>query len=106
MKWPPVPENGRIPFVQGAEASIILVTQTLRDLRAQPFNDELLSLGDITFKTASSNLARIRTALDRLRRVIELIQVTESLDEDGNAEYLIVFIDRETRTKQEVTING
>jgi hypothetical protein len=93
-------------MVQGAEASVILVTQTLRDLRAQPFNDDLLSLGDIVFKAGNSNAALIRTALDRLRRVIEIIQVTESRNEDGDATYLIVFIDRETRSKQEVTING
>lgn len=93
-------------MVKGADATVILVTQTLRDLKAQPFNDDLLSLGDITFRTVSSGTARIRTALDRLRRVIELVQVSEDRDEEGNATYLIVFVDRETRTKQEVTING
>ncbi len=106
MKWPPIPENGRIPYVKGADATVILVIQTLRDHTAQPFNDDLLALKDQTFSPLSSAIARIRTALERLQRVIEVVQVSGTNNEEGDATFTIIFLDRETRTEKEVTING
>lgn len=106
MKWPPVTVNGRIPFVEGAEATIAVVLLTLSDLQAQPFNDSLLSLGDVTFKVQSAARARIEGALRRLARLISVIDVQETKDDEGEAAYLIIYTDRETRTRQEVTANG
>lgn len=107
MKWPPVPVGGRLPMVQGVDASTVLVIQTLSDLQTNPFNDPLLSLGNVTYRPANTIRARIGNALRRLNRVIEVQAIIERrADDDGNNEYVVQFIDRETRTKSEVTING
>lgn len=107
MKWPPVPEGGRIPMVEGVDASTILVVQTLSDLQTNPFNDALLSLGNVAFQPVSQARARIKNALKRLTRVIEVQNIVENKNtEDGDVEYVVQFTDRETRTKAEANVNG
>ena len=110
MKWPPIPEGGRIPFVEGVDASVVLVVSTLSDLRQNPFNPQDLSLGEVTFNSQQSSEARIRSAMNRLRTVVFLDEVTDSSTPedkaDGQYEYTIVFTDRETRQQAEVPING
>ncbi len=105
MKWPPVPVAGRIPMVEGVAASTVLIIQTLSDLQTQPFNSPLLSLGNITFKQSNTVRARINNTLKRLVRIIEVQGVIErrSIDDSDN-EYVVQFVDRETRTKSEVTV--
>ncbi len=107
MKWPPEVVNGRIPFVEGAEATRILVIQTLSNLQTQPFNEQSLSLGDVTFRPATATVARIQSALRRLSSIISIDSIQERRSQGGTSvEYLIEYVDRETRIRQEVTING
>ena len=104
MKWPPVPVNGRIPFVQGVDATNVLIINVLSDLQAQPFNDDQLSLGNLTWRTESTATGRITGALDRLKTIISINNIDEKRDEDGGAStYLIEYFDRETRSESEVT---
>ena len=110
MKWPPTPEGGRIPFVEGLDASTVLVVQTLSDLQTNPFNDPRLSLGDITFRTSQMAIGRISGAITRLKTIVEVIRVievgTKEENEDGERTYVVEFIDRETRQPSQVVING
>lgn len=110
MKWPPRPVNGRIPYVEGVEATTTLVIQTLSDLQTNPFNPSGLSLGDVTFKNRDTAEGRVRSALDRLRSIVYVERIRKISDaedeEEGRAEYIVEFIDRETRQPSEVRING
>jgi hypothetical protein len=105
MKWPPVPINGRIGMVEGVDATNILLLQTLGDLRANPFNDDNISLGNITYKPVGVAKGRIQGALERLRRIVSVESVVESGDVEDRT-YTIRFTDRETRVRSEVTIDG
>ncbi len=107
MVWPPTPRSGRVPMVQGAEATRILVMATLSDLQTNPFNENSLSLGNITFRVEKATRARIEAALKRLRSMIHVEAIIES-DDDGESEktYTINFTDLETRKKRSVTVNG
>lgn len=104
MAWPPVPLGGRLGWVEGADASAVLVLMTLSDLQTNPFNDKNLSLGDITFRVRSANKARIDNALRRLARIIAIESIIESVDPEGNVRYNIKFQDRETRVAGEVLV--
>jgi hypothetical protein len=104
MKWPPVPENGRLPMVEGARATATVVMLTLSDLQTNPFNDSRLSLGDVTFRPGSATRTRIDAALQRLKRTLSVEAIIEKVDTDGSAEYTVLFNDRETKTKAEVTV--
>ena len=110
MKWPPVPVNGRIPFVEGIDATAVLVVSTLSDLTQNPFNPPALSLGEVTYRSSVGSEARLRATLERLRSVIlveSLEEVTSDEDaSEGRREFFIAFSDRETRQRTEVTING
>ena len=110
MKWPPIPVDGRIPYVEGVEASIILVSNTLGDLQQNPFNSRDLSLGEVTFSPSPGAEGRIRATMRRLRTIVTVDSVKETTSdvdkEDGRREYLVVFTDRETRQQTEVPING
>lgn len=105
MKWPPRPVGGRIPMVEGSEATAVQIMQVLGDLRAQPFNGNI-SMGDITFGVQSVTRAQIENALTRLSRLISVDSVIRSDNDDGSVTYTIRFTDRESRTQGEVTING
>lgn len=107
MKWPPVPVDGRILFVEGVQASTVLVINTLGDLNQNPFNPRDLSLGDVAFRSAHGAQSRIQSTMDRLRSIVFVNSIEENgIDDDGSAVYEIVFTDRETRQKTEVSING
>jgi hypothetical protein len=103
MKWPPTPLNGRLGWVEGAEASAVVVLLTLSDLQTNPFNPRDLSLGDITFRVKVSNKARIDAALRRLARIISVEAIIEEPGADGTAlKYTVRFRDLETRVPGEV----
>jgi hypothetical protein len=108
MAWPPDTVNGRIPLVEGPRALAVVVALTVSDLQANPFNDPMLSLGSVIFRTVPTATARIERALTRLSSIaiIDAIE-QETLDEEnGDVVYVIKFTDRETRTPAQVTING
>jgi hypothetical protein len=108
MKWPPVPSGGRLSFEEGAPATRTLVLMTLGDLNTNPFNSGDISLGEITFKSTQVARGRIENALGRLSAFISVDAVTKMGDpeesEDGKQQYLVEYVDRETRTPSEVRI--
>ena len=107
MKWPPTPEQGRLPFVEGIDATNIVVIQTLSDLQANPFNDPLLSLGEVTFKDPKKVEARVTSVLTRLRALIDIEAILVDRSKAGDEmEVVVHFQDREIRQKSEVTVNG
>lgn len=110
MKWPPVPVNGRIPYVSGVDSSTVLVVQTLSDLQTNPFNPDQLSLGEVAFKSRDVAEARISASLSRLSPIIQVdrvLRTTSTADElEGKVTYEIEFIDRETRQPSKVNVNG
>lgn len=95
IKWPPTPEGGRIPLVKGSEATRVSVLLTLSDLTQNPFNEDDLSLGDITFQPVSIARAKIMAALARLRRVAIVQSVMESPDNEN--EFIVRYMDLESR---------
>lgn len=97
MRWPPTPSGGRIPLVEGAEATRQLVAMTLGDLRANPFNPDGLSLGDVAFRPESVARASVEAALARLGKIIRVESVAEGpLRDDGSKSITVNFIDLET----------
>lgn len=110
MLWPPVPVNGRIPYVEGAEATTVLIINVLSDLSNNPFNPDSLSLGDLTYKPLPGAEARIRATMNRLRNVAfvdTVVETTSPADKvEGKREFSITYTDRETRQRREVTVNG
>lgn len=110
VKWPPIPVGGRLPFVEGVEATTVLVINVLSDLTQNPFNPPNLSLGEVTFRSTTGAEARIRATMQRLSTVVFVDSVSDTTDEDealdGVREYTIVFTDRETRQQTEITVNG
>lgn len=108
MKWPPTPVNGRIPFVEGIDATNIIITQTLGDLQQNPFNDPLLSMGDLAFKDTRQVQPRVEGALRRITQLIELeaVDVNRDDSDEGKVSVTIYYQDREVRQRSEVTVNG
>lgn len=105
ISWPPTPKNGRLTMVSGAEATRILVMMTLGDLRANPYNETDLSLGDVTYRVRAAIRGRIETALRRLRRAIRVEMIDETRSGDS-ATFDVRYLDLETKTKGKVTIDG
>jgi hypothetical protein len=106
MDWPPRLKNGRLQMVTGAEATRVLVMQTLGDLQQNPFNPDDISLGDVTFRVNGIIRARISNVLKRMAKLITIQAITESSDQEGKKVIMIDFIDRETRTQGRTTVDG
>lgn len=104
IEWPPVIRNGRMSYVEGQQAAAVLILQTVSDLRQNPFNPEGISLGDITYKVQSSARTRLDNALRRLEPIVSIEAIIETLAENGDAEYVIRYVDRESRTPGEVRV--
>ena len=105
MKWPPTPEKGRIPLVEGAIATRQVVALTLTDLQTNPFNDPFLSLGDLAFRNSQVVRARAESALKRLERLISIQAVREEGVGDDKS-IIVDYVDREARIPGSVTIPG
>jgi hypothetical protein len=106
IKWPPSVVGGRIEMVSGPEVSTQMVMMTLSDLSQNPFNPDDASMGDVTFRSKNYAQARINLALRRLKRLVAVNRVEESSDDNGKVQYIVNFTDRESRSKQSVTIDG
>jgi hypothetical protein len=104
MEWPPRVRNGRLRYVEGVAAAATLILQVVGDLRQNPFNPDGLSLGDITYKAQSSNRPLIESALSRLRPIVSTESIDEQLDEEGEARYVITYVERESKARGEVTV--
>lgn len=105
MKWPPIPEGGRIPMIDGGEATRAVVMQTLSDLQTNPFNPIDLSLGEVTFRVKSAVRSRIYGALNRMRSMVRIENI-DQVDDGERTTITINYVDLETREQGSVTIDG
>lgn len=109
MTWPPKPISGRIPLVEGVDATVVQVVMAVSDLTGNPFNPPNISAGNHTFKQPDAVESRVLRALERLKPIISVdsidIEIEPSKD-NSEATVTVTFTDRESRSKRSVTING
>lgn len=84
--------------VQGIEAKTVLVAQTLRDLQANPYNPDNLSLGQVVYTPQATHRERISAALERLRSLI-VVEAIETTFQEGDERITVRFSDREARSE-------
>ena len=106
IDWPPNFTDGRMEWVSGAAASRVLIMQTLGDLTQNPFNPKNICLGNVTFRTMRSARSRVQVALKRVASIVAVQTVSETDTHDGTKVITVQFIDRETRERGSLTING
>lgn len=102
IEWPPVLRGGKLSLISGADASRVLVAQTVGDLTQNPFNPPGLSLGDVTFRTSGVVRARVSAVLKRMNKLVTIQSITETDDQNGSKTISVEFTDRETNTKARV----